>query len=136
MPDDSPQHRANTRKELGRYVVNGVFATGVHFSILALCLRIPGWPSAGLANLIAAFFGITSSFFGNRHFVFRNRIQPFFTQGTKFLVLYGAIALLHGATLGLTTDLLKIDYRIGFLIATGLQLSLSYGGNKKLVFNQ
>jgi hypothetical protein len=28
-----------------------------------------------------------------------------------------------------------LDYRIGFLIATVLQFSLSYVGNKRLVFN-
>ena len=63
-----------SRTELGqvaRYIVNGLFATAVHYGVLTFCLTVLQLPSAGVANLIAAVFGITASFFGSRYFVFR-----------------------------------------------------------------
>ena len=42
-----------------RYIVNGVFATAVHFAVLTFNLKVLGFASAGLANLVAAVFGIT-----------------------------------------------------------------------------
>lgn len=130
---------AQPRRELGqiaRYVVNGLLATAVHFGVLSLCLELLRLPSAGIANLIAAGFGITASFFGSRHFVFRRPDEPIARQAARFGALYAAIAVLHALVLALWTDLLGLDYRWGFLLATGLQVALSYWGNKRLVFNQ
>jgi putative flippase GtrA len=123
------------RAELLRFIVNGLVATAVHFGVLTLNLEVLGFESAGLANLCAAVAGISASFLGNRCFVFLGSArQPWLPQALKFSVLYGAIALLHGAVLWLWTDRFGLDYRAGFLIATGLQVSLSYVGNKLLVF--
>jgi putative flippase GtrA len=90
--------------------------------------------SAGLANLIAAAFGITASFLGSRYFVFRKTDVPLSRQALKFAGLYGVIALGHGAVLFAWTDWHHLDYRLGFLLATSLQVLLSYVGNKLLVF--
>ena len=91
--------------------------------------------SAGMANLIASIFGITFSFIGNRYFVFNESDGSLLKQVIRFSSLYGTIAILHGLVLLLWTDWFRFDYRIGFLIATALQVSLSYVGNKKMVFN-
>jgi len=120
--------------ELFRYVVNGLFSTGVHFAVLYTCLNIVGILSAGLSNLIAALFGISVSFIGSRYFVFEHTGEKIHTQAIKFSGLYGSIALLHGLVLFVWSDMLKLDYRVGFLLATALQVSLSYVGNKFLVF--
>ncbi|MCY7317129.1 MAG: GtrA family protein [Ramlibacter sp.] len=128
-----------SRTELGqvaRYIVNGLLATAVHYGVLTFCLAVLKLPSAGVANLIAAVFGITASFFGSRYFVFRRPDEPMRSQAARFALLYGAIALLHALVLALWTDLLGLDYRLGFLLATGLQVTLSYWGNKRLVFNR
>lgn len=117
-----------------RYAVNGLFATAVHFSVLRLAIEVLHVPSAGLASLIGATFGIGTSFLGSRHFVFRRREQAILPQAGRFLGLYAAIAVLHGAVLWGWSDLAGWDYRVGFLIATGLQMCLSYVGNKVLVF--
>ena len=104
-------------------------------SVLTFNLKVLGFGSAGLANLCAAVVGITSSFLGSRFYVFAaSARQPWLPQAIKFSGLYGAIALLHGLVLWLWTDRLGLDYRAGFLLATGLQVSLSYLGNKFLVF--
>ncbi len=124
------------RAELTRFVINGLIATAVHYGVLSLNLEVLGFGSAGLANLCAAVAGIAASFLGNRFYVFSGSVQQaWLPQALKFSGLYGAIAVLHGAVLWLWTDQFGLDYRIGFLIATALQVSLSYIGNKLLVFN-
>lgn len=122
--------------EVGRYVVNGLAATAVHYAVLSFCLEVLQLPSAGLANLVAAAFGITASFFGSRWFVFRRPDEPIGRQAARFGALYAAIACLHALVLALWTDYLGLDYRWGFLLATGAQVALSYWGNKRLVFNR
>lgn len=128
---------ASRRAELVRFIVNGLVATAVHFAVLTFNLQVLGFASAGLANLCAAVVGITTSFLGSRHYVFAGSAQQaWLPQAIKFSSLYGAIALLHGLVLWLWTDRLALDYRLGFVIATGLQVSFSYLGNKFLVFNK
>ncbi len=122
--------------EILRYGLNGLVATGVHYGVLTFNLKVLGFTSAGLANGIAALFGITCSFFGSRYFVFRKTDVPVLAQALKFSGLYGLIALLHASVLLVWTDWLAFDYRIGFLLATGVQVTLSYLGNKKLVFRK
>ncbi|MCD1627282.1 GtrA family protein [Seohaeicola saemankumensis] len=117
-----------------RYVINGLIATGVHYAVLTINLNFFGFASAGLANFVAAFFGITASFLGSRYYVFRSTQADISKQFFKFSGLYVSIAFLHGTILWLWTDKLGLDFRIGFLIATTFQVSISYFGNKLLVF--
>jgi putative flippase GtrA len=49
------------QSEIARYIVNGAVATIVHYSILTINIEVIGISSAGLANFIAAIFGITVS---------------------------------------------------------------------------
>ena len=127
--------RANAGEVL-RYCINGLVATLVHYVVLAIGIDLLQLPSAGLANLIAALFGITCSFLGNRYFVFRGHDGEFFHQAKNFLLLYAFIACLHGLVLFLWTDVGRLDYRLGFIMATCLQVLLSYLGNKMLVFRR
>lgn len=120
--------------ELARYVVNGLVATAAHYATLKFNIEVLNLPSAALANMLAAVVGITVSFFGSRYFVFRKTEESIAQQIIKFSALYGVTAVLHGLTLFVWSDWLKHDYRTGFLLATGVQVSLSYFGNKFLVF--
>ena len=119
-----------------RYTINGILATLVHFAVLSFNLKIIGLSSAGVANFIAAFFGIAASFLGSRYFVFQEHTEPFLKQAAKFAGLYAAIVVLHGFVLYIWTDQLLMDFRYGFLIAAGLQVILTYFGNKNMVFNK
>ncbi|MEH6515305.1 MAG: GtrA family protein [Halioglobus sp.] len=122
--------------EIFRYILNGVLATIVHFSVLYLNIEVLGFESAGLSNLVAALFGISASYLGNRYFVFKRTDESFAKQAGLFVGLYSLIALGHGFILFTWTDIYLLDYRIGFIIATGFQFLLSYTGNKILVFRQ
>ena len=120
--------------ELFKYGVNGLIATAIHFGVLSFNLKFIGIPSVGLANLIASCFGISTSFFGNRYFVFKRSESDLASQAIKFSGMYGVIALLHGFILLVWSDWFRLDYRIGFLIATIFQFILSYIGNKKMLY--
>lgn len=120
--------------EVIRYITNGLIATGIHFGVLTFNIQVVGMRSAGVANLIAAAFGISASFLGSRYFVFKKHQDPFLGQATGFLVLYASIAALHGLVLYVWTDVYGFDYRIGFVIVIPIQVALSYWGNKTLVF--
>lgn len=120
--------------EILRYGINGIVATAVHYWVLTFNLQVLAIPSAGMANMVAAFFGISISFLGSRYFVFRHKKEGFLAQAAKFGRLYGVFALLHGAALFLWSDWLGFDYRLGFLLATAVQIAGSYLGNKFLVF--
>ncbi len=124
----------NKTIELMKYFINGLVATSVHYGALTFIVEILGVPSAGLANLIAACLGITSSFIGSRYFVFKKYEASIMSQAIKFSGLYAVLALLHGFILFIWSDWLNLDYRYGFLVATFFQFVLSYIGNKKMVF--
>lgn len=117
-----------------RYIVNGVVATAVHFLVLTFNLKVLGFASAGLANLVAAVFGITTSFIGSRVYVFQGSLEPLFRQITRFILLYVSIALLHGALMYVWADVFTLNYVAGFGVATIMQVVFSYWGNKVLVF--
>lgn len=122
------------RGQLLRYIVNGLLATALHFAILTFNLEVLRLPSAGVANFIAACIAISLSFFSSRHFVFRAAHAPMLPQAAAFGVLYSLLAVAHGVILYLWTDRAGFDYRIGFLLATGVQVACSFIGNKLLVF--
>jgi putative flippase GtrA len=124
---------ADTRQFI-RFVINGLGATAVHFAVLSFNLQVLNMASAGLANMVAAIFGITASFLGSRYFVFQQRQKPWLQQALSFGMLYGAIAILHGLVLLIWTDGFGLAYQVGFLLATVLQVALSFLGNKFLVF--
>lgn len=117
-----------------RYILNGLFATSIHYIALTINIEIYDMKSAGIANFIAAIFGISVSFLGNRYYVFRSRNKPLVYQSIMFFGLYILISLIHGAVLYLWSDLHGFDYRLGFIIATVIQFIMSYFGNKLLVF--
>jgi putative flippase GtrA len=120
--------------EAVRYAVNGLMATAVHFGVLQLNLNILSISSVGVANFIAALFGVFFSFVGNRYFVFKSQKKSSMSQVFRFGGLYATIAILHGIVLFWWCDLQGWDYRSGFVVATTLQIVSSYLGNKMYVF--
>jgi len=120
--------------EVIRYIINGLFAAGVHFSVLNTELMVLHMQSAGVANFIAACVGICVSFLGSRYFVFRNHTGSIASQAPKFVAFYGLLASMQGAVLALWTDWLHLDYHIGFFVGVALQVMCSYLGNKFLIF--
>ncbi len=120
--------------EFIRFLINGLTATAIHFAVLNVNMTLLAFPSAGLANFVAALFGVSASFLGNYFYVFPGRHGQIGGRLIRFLLLYGIIAMFHGAALWLWSDRAGLDFRAGFVIATGIQVGLTYLGNKHLVF--
>jgi len=125
---------ASLNKQSIRYIINGLAATAVHFLVLTFNLKVLEWNSAGVANLVAAVFGISASFIGSRYYVFKGSLEPLVKQLYRFLLLYAVIAILHGLLMYVWVDLYLQNYVIGFVLATAMQVACSYIGNKVLVF--
>lgn len=121
-------------REPVRYLVNGVFATLVNYGMLNFNMLVLDMKSAGIANFIAAIFGITASFLGSRYFVYKKHINTASSQIVRFLLLYGFLAVLSGLVLYVWSDMYGFSYQTGFVIATLVQMLFSYFGNKILVF--
>lgn len=136
MPNSHPSSTLTARlnKQPIRYIINGLVATAVHFLFLTFNLKVLKWNSAGVASLIAAIFGISVSFLGSRYYVFNGSLEPLVKQLYRFMLLYAAIAILHGLLMYVWVDLYLQNYMIGFVIATVMQVACSYIGNKVLVF--
>lgn len=117
-----------------RYVINGLAATAVHYGVLRFNIEVLHIPLAAAANALAAVFGITASFLGSRYFVFRGRQGSLARQGSLFLLVYASIAMLHALVMYLWADRLGLDYRIGFVLATGMQMAISFIANRWVVF--
>ncbi|MCO5546291.1 GtrA family protein [Xylella fastidiosa] len=128
MPAGSNRNRINSalRGQLLRYLLNGLVATAVHYTILRFTLEVLGLHSAGLANGIAAIFGIIVSFIGNRYFVFRIVQVPLAKQALLFILTYFCIALIHTCILYFWTDVYNLNYTLGFLMATAMQVVFSF----------
>jgi len=122
--------------EVLRYLINGVVCTAIHFGVLTFNINVLNFQSTGLANFIAALFGIIASFLGSKYFVFPNRNESTNKQFLKFALLYGSIAFIHGIILFVWTDMYALDYRIGFIMVTIFQITFSYLGNKYMVFKK
>ena len=117
-----------------KFALNGLFAAGVHFAALELFLAI-GVSSVGLANLMGSVFGVLTSYMGNRVFVFAGpTAESWSLQLRRFVILYGVAATIHGAGLFLWSDLAALDYRAGFILATGLAALVTYTGSARWVF--
>lgn len=132
--DNVIQNKNILEFEIVRYILNGVFATIVHYTALVVNIDLIGFEYIGLANFVAALVGITASFIGNRYFVFKSSKSHIVKQTLFFYLLYFFIALIHGAILFLWSDFYDYDYRIGFVIASIVQFILSFIGNKFIVF--
>jgi putative flippase GtrA len=116
-----------------RFAINGVVATAAHYMILVTLIEVARVPSVGLANGLASVVGITVSYLGNRWFVFGSS-APHRTTLPRFIAVYAAVALLNVAVLYCWSDLLGLDYSLGFLIAISGSVVLTYIGNKLCVF--
>lgn len=119
-----------------RYAANGVAATAIHYIVLYTCVEILNFRFIGLANLLASSFGILTSFFGNKHFVFKSTGGSVSPALARFIFFYAIIALIHGAILHVWSDIYRMNYNQGFVFAILIQFLLGYMASKFFVFNE
>jgi putative flippase GtrA len=127
------QVRLDTR--FNRFLLNGLAATAVHYAVLTILIEGAHLKSAGIANGIAAVFGISASYSGNKWLVFQSDATHRRTL-PRFLTVYALVALMHAGFLAVWTDYGGLPYSIGFLIVTAISIMLTFITNKFLVFNE
>ena len=121
--------------EFFRYILNGLAATLIHFLALYLFVSWNVFQLYGLSNITASIFGISFSFLGNRYYVFQTtKDDSSNLQLVKFGGLYALLALTHGITMFVLSDIGKMPYQFAFLIAMAIQITLGYLGNKHVIF--
>ena len=92
--------------------------------------------SVAASSIIACLLGIFASFLGNKYIVFRSISGNFSEQLFHFFLLYAFVAIFHGLFIFAWADLKGYNYRIGFVIATGLQFLITYNYNKGVIFKK
>jgi putative flippase GtrA len=116
-----------------RYVINGLLATAVHYGVLRFNIEVLHIPLAAVANACS----------GLRHPPYRSSAaatsfsmagRAAWRGGAAVLLIYAAIAVLHALVMYVWADRSGLDYRIGFVLATGMQMAFSFVANKFLVF--
>jgi putative flippase GtrA len=115
---------------------NGCFATIVHYGFLEFNLNVLMLSTIAFANVIACCFGILVSFLGNKYIVFKSISGSFSGQLFHFFLFYCFVAIFHGTFIYIWADFNGYNYRIGFLIATALQVLITYNYNKILIFKK
>ena len=61
-------------------------------------------------------------------------MEPLLKQIYRFVFIYAVIALGHGLIMYIWTDLYRLNYIFGFMLATVFQVTSSFLGNKFMVF--
>lgn len=122
------------RSQLVRFIVNGIVATAAHYLVLKTNIDYFGISSKGVANALASVVGISVSFLGNKYFVFLSNDKRFLGEALRFLGVYIVTAFIHGIGMWLWADRFMLDYSVGFFLLTGVQVAVSYVGNKYIVF--
>jgi len=120
--------------KLASYTANGLVATGIHYAVFYSCVEVFNFQLIGLASFLASIFGITSSFIGNRYFVFNSKCRSISDQFLRFVILYSLASFAQGALLYIWSDVLKKNYNYGFILAVTAQLVLTYIINKHFIF--
>lgn len=116
-----------------RFLIVGITATGAHYAVLKLTISYAQPTYSASANICASIVGISIAFIGNRTFTFRS--SGIVTQEIRaFIILYIVAALVHTGVIFLLADWGSVSVNIAFLVATTVQILLTFLGNKHLVF--
>jgi putative flippase GtrA len=106
----------------------------VHFVVLVVAVDVVHIDNLAVSNFLAGVAGISSSFIGNKFYVFQVRHGSIHYQAIRFVVFYACILSAHTFVISLLTDYMGMDYRISFVFASALMLVISFLSNKYLVF--
>lgn len=107
-----------------RYTLVGLFATAVHYAVLAALVEIGG-ASAGPSAAVGALLGAMTGYAGNRRFTFPRRT----THGQalpRFGLVAAAVALANAAIVWTGTEPFGLHYLPSQLAATALTLAAGY----------
>jgi putative flippase GtrA len=118
-----------------KFVLIGVAATFVHFTILTLLIegcRLP-WPT--IATAIGCIFGIITSYVGNYFWTFA-RDEPHREFIPRFVCVYLFSLAINTVVFSLQVNLFGFHYMVAFLVATGTSTAINFAFCKAIVFER
>lgn len=125
--------RASISGRCFRFLINGLVATLVNYTVLVILIEYTAIKYTGVASFLSAIVGISVSFIGNRLYVFKSS-GPVLMELIKFKVVYLATALLQALCMTIWSDMLSLNYTTGFILVTLTSVFLSYFSNRSFVF--
>jgi len=108
-------------KQFIKFCFVGGTAAIINFSVLTFLVELLGvWYV--FANLCGGFISAIFNFFSNKFWTFRNQElgKKAFKQGFKFIFVMVSSVILNTLFIFLITEFIGFDYRLSWVIATGL----------------
>jgi putative flippase GtrA len=120
-------------RELLRFGLIGLAATGLHFALLTLLVERGGLPPP-TANGVAFLGALTVTYLGQSLWVFPGRSRHSPRQMLRFALSLVLGLAANMAIMALCTQVLGFDYRTGFIIGVATVPALSFTINRSWVF--
>lgn len=120
-----------------KFCVVGAIAAAINFSLYIALVELLDWWyifSSVTGFVVSAIFNFTV----NKFWTFKNgdHGRDAVIQSIKFFTVTTAGLLMHTALIYAITDVVKIDYRISWVIATGIVTIWNYSLNKLWTFKE
>lgn len=90
----------------------------------------------GWCNIGASFAGLTASFLGNRHIVFKGTAGQAHTQFASYIALYVSLALIQGGLMHLFVERAGMHLNLAFFLCVLFQLTAGFYANKYFIFRR
>ena len=122
-------------KQFIKFCLVGGIAALINFSVLYLLVEfLSVWYVA--ANFSGGVVSAIFNFISNKFWTFRNKEKGkvFYHQGIKFVIVISCGVFLNTFLVYLITEFLKFDYRISWIIATGIVTFWNFGFNRFWTF--
>lgn len=124
-------------KQLTKFCLVGATAAIINFSTLFFLVEFFGvWYVA--ANFCGGVISAIFNFISNKFWTFRNneRGTVFYKQGVKFTIVISSGVIVNTLLIYLITEYLNFDYRISWVIATGIVTFWNFGFNRFWTFGK
>ncbi len=122
-------------KQFVKFCLVGGTAALINFGILYWLVEFFGvWYVA--ANFCGGVISAIFNFLSNKFWTFRNneRGKGLYYQGIKFVIVISCGVLLNTFLIYLITEFFRFDYRISWVIATGIVTFWNFGFNRFWTF--
>lgn len=117
-----------------RFVISGLISTAVNFLFLLLAVEVIKISLVSVSNIFASFFGLSSSFFLNRYYVFKKFNKNIFTSYIHFIATNIITITFTSFLFLLWSDYFELDYRFGFILIYLFIAIINFSLFKSIIF--
>ena len=116
-----------------KFLFNGGLATGVHFSLFAVCIHFTD--QYALSYMVGAVFGTSFTYFGSKYFVFKPR-KPDNLRVLKFIIAYTFIPLFFACLGQGISHYIQVNKQFLAIVLLAFQALVMYVVSKHAVFGK